>query len=57
MKGIQSPIVEYNFRCVAIFDSSFHSWDETGMKLADLWNTFEIAFCEKKAAVRACSNS
>ena len=28
-----------------------HRWDETGMKLSDLWIAFEIAFCEKKAAV------
>lgn len=47
--------VQFQVRCDLWF--SFHSWDETGMKLADLWNTFEIAFCEKKAAVRACSNS
>ena len=27
------------------------SWDETGMKLAELWTAFEIAFCERKAVV------
>lgn len=27
------------------------SWDETGMKLTELWTAFEIAFCERKAVV------
>ena len=31
------------------------SWDETGMKLAELWTAFEIAFCEKKAVVFVAS--
>lgn len=31
------------------------SWDETGMKLAELWTAFEIAFCERKAVVFVAS--
>lgn len=46
-----SPIIEYNFRFDLYLELLLCSWDETGMKLADLWTAFEIAFCEKKAAV------